>query len=49
MKKILVLVLVLALLLPAAGLAFNETGYPISDEVVTITVARRSSGTIRIW
>ncbi len=46
MKKILVLVLVLALLLPAAGLAFNETGYPISDEVVTITVAGRNAATL---
>ena len=46
MKKILVLVLVLALLLPAAGLAFNETGYPIRDEVVTITVAGRNAATL---
>ena len=45
MKKILTLVLALALLIPATGLAFNETGYPICDDVITITVSGANSGT----
>lgn len=45
MKKILTLVLALALLVPATGLAFNETGYPICDDVITITVSGANSGT----
>ena len=45
MKKILTLVLALALLIPATGMAFNETGYPICDDVITITVSGANSGT----
>lgn len=45
MKKVLVFLLVLALSLGGSALAFNETGYPISDEVVTITMAAPSNNT----
>ena len=45
MKRILVTVLILSLLLPASGLAFNEAGYPICDEPITITLAGTNSGT----
>ena len=47
MKRILALVLVLMMLVPAVGLAeFNPTGYPIVDEVITITMAGQNANTI---
>lgn len=46
MKKTLTMLLALLLALACLpALAFNDVGYPISDEVVTITVASHSAGT----
>ena len=46
MKRILTLVIVLAMLVSISGLALNETGYPICDEVVTITMAGQNTNTL---
>lgn len=45
MKKILTLMLALALLIPMTTLAFNQTGYPICEDVITITVSGANTGT----